>query len=170
MTLRNQILRTLFLLLALPPVWPIVLMAQTRPAPLREDQEVRVALDKFLAAFSNLDWPAFRSCFDDSATVFHPSAAHMRRTDTPAEFEAAWREVFERIKKQSGRSGPPYMDLKPADLSILLLSPDVALVTFHLPDSAVFGRRTVVLKKLSSHWKIVHIHASNFELSPPNDR
>lgn len=141
--------------------------AATSPA---ENQELRAALEKFFAAFANLDWPAFRACFDDSATVFHPSAAHMRRTDSPSDFDAAWHEVFDRIKKQSGRSAPPYMELKPADLNVRLLSSDVALVTFHLPDQAVLGRRTVVLKKFSSGWKIVHIHASNFALSPPTNR
>ncbi|HET9803277.1 MAG TPA: nuclear transport factor 2 family protein [Candidatus Acidoferrum sp.] len=139
------------------------------PSPV-ENQEVRLALEKFFAAFSNLDWPAFRACFDDSATVFHPSAAHMRRTDSPSEFDTAWREVFDRIRKQSGRSKPPYMDLNPADLNISVLAPGVALVTFHLPGAEVFGRRTIVLKKFADGWKIVHIHASNFALSSPTAR
>jgi ketosteroid isomerase-like protein len=129
------------------------------------DQEVHAALEKFFTAFANLDWPAFRACFTDSATVFHPSAAHMRRTDSPSDFDAAWHEVFDRIKKQSGRTAAPYMDLKPGKLKIDLLSPEVALVTFHLPDPAIFGRRTIILKRFPSGWKIVHIHASNFALS-----
>lgn len=62
----------------------IATTAQAPATSAGENQEVRAALEKFLAAFSNLDWPAFRACFDDSATVFHPSQAHMRRTDSPS--------------------------------------------------------------------------------------
>jgi len=62
------------------------------------------------------------------------------------------------------------MDLKPADLDVRILSTDVALITFHLSDSALFGRRTVVFKKSPIGWKIVHIHASNFPLPADSSR
>jgi len=72
-----------------------------------------------------------------------------------------------RIRKNSGRDLPPYMKLAPQDLKIQLLSEDVALVTFHLVDGAKLDRRTVILKRGSGGWKIVHIHASNLVMPAP---
>jgi ketosteroid isomerase-like protein len=122
---------------------------------------VQETLSSFLTAFDNLDWPVFRSFFADDATMFHPAAPNERRIDTPEQFEKAWLGVFARIKRQSGRAAPPYMDLQPKDLKIQLLSPDVALATFHLLDGTTLSRRTIVLKRYPAGWKIVHIHASN---------
>src|SRR5215467_11419939 len=122
---------------------------------------VEEALSVFITAFDNLDWPAFRDCFSQRATIFHPSAPNVRRIDTPQQFEKAWLGVFERIKRNSGRNVPPHMDLKPLDLRIESLSSDVKLVTFHLDDGNVVNRRTVVFKRETNGWKIVHIHASN---------
>ena len=69
--------------------------------------------------------------------------------------------IFERIKRTSGRASPPYMSLKPLDLRVEKLSEDVAVVTFHLVDSGLVNRRTLVFKREMNGWKIVHIHASN---------
>jgi ketosteroid isomerase-like protein len=127
--------------------------------------EVRTAVDSFVRAFEALDWPAFRACFAEGATVFHPAAPHVLRTDSPESFERAWAAVFERIRRDSGRTAPPYFMLSPKDLRIQLLSERSALVTFHLSQGDTTGRRTVVLEKLEAGWKIVHLHASN--LSTP---
>ena len=120
-------------------------------------------MSAFVAAFDNLDWPAFRARFSEKPTIFHPSAPNIRRIDTPGEFEKAWLGVFERIKKNSHRIVAPYMDLQPRDLRIEKLSEDVALVTFHIEDRNVLERRTLVMKRESGEWKIAHIHASNLE-------
>jgi inosine-uridine nucleoside N-ribohydrolase len=117
----------------------------------------------FVAAFDNLDWPAFRARFSEKPTIFHPSAPNIRRIDTPGEFEKAWLGVFARIKKNSHRIVAPYMDLQPRDLRIEKLSEDVALVTFHIEDRNVLDRRTLVMKRESGEWEIAHIHASNLE-------
>lgn len=138
-----------------------LLMAQERRAASPSPGTVEEALSVFITAFDNLDWPAFRECFSSRATIFHPSAPNVRRIDTPEQFEKAWLRVFERIKRTSGRSAPPYMDLKPLDLRIENLSDDVTLVTFHLDDGNVVNRRTIVYKRETNGWKIVHIHASN---------
>ena len=124
---------------------------------------VEQALASFLTAFDNLDWPSFAACFSDDATVFHPALPNVRRTDSRKDFESAWLGVFARIRASSGRSSPPYMDLKPRDLRIQFLSPDVALVTFHLFDWPATGRRSVILKRFPDGWKIVHLHASNID-------
>ena len=97
--------------------------------------------------------------------MFHPAPPHVLRTDSPESFERAWAAVFERIRRDSGRTAPPYFTLAPKDVHIQLLSEKVALVTFHLPQKETLGRRTLILEKLEPGWRIVHIHASN--LSAP---
>jgi len=52
------------------------------------------------------------------------------------------------------------MDLRPRELQVTILGA-VAVVTFHLDDRPGFiNRRTLVLRKTSRGWKIVHLHAS----------
>ena len=138
-----------------------VLLAQDRRVAVPNSTSVEEALSVFLAAFDNLDWPAFQRCFSRDATIFHPSAPNVRRIDKPEQFEKAWLGVFERIEQSSGRHAPPYMNLKPLDLRIEKLSDDVTLVTFHLIDGDILNRRTIVFKRETNGWKIVHIHASN---------
>ena len=120
-------------------------------------------LSGFVAAFDALDWENFQTFFTEDATVFHPAAPNLKRTDSREEFEHAWQGVFERIRKSSGKSAPPYMTLEPKDLRVQYLTEDVALVTFHLDDGEVLGRRTIIWKRNGRVWKIVHIHASNLK-------
>jgi hypothetical protein len=52
------------------------------------------------------------------------------------------------------------MDIQPRDLH-LQIAGDIAIVTFHLDDLPGFlNRRTIVLQKQTSTWKIIHLHAS----------
>ena len=136
-------------------------------APVEAMADVRAAVDTFVRAFEALDWPAFRACFAEGATVFHPAPPHVLRTDSPESFERAWAAVFERIRRDSGRTSPPYFTLAPKDVRVQLLSETVALVTFHRPEGQTLGRRTLVLEKLEPGWKIVHIHASNVSAPAP---
>ena len=142
--------------------------AQTTKASVRPPT-VEQAVTVFLTAFENLDWPVFRECFSRDATVFHPAAPNVKRIDSERQFQDAWLGVFERIRKSSGRTGPPFMRLQPQDLLVQRLSDDVAIVTFHLTDGNVLNRRTLVFKRLSTGWKIVHLHASNLIVDPGSE-
>jgi ketosteroid isomerase-like protein len=139
--------------------------AQVESPASPSSQSVEAAIARFVTAFENLDWANFRDCFSPQATIFHPAAPNIRRIDSPAEFDSAWQGVFERIRKNSGLTAPPYMKLNIQDQRIERLSPDIALVTFHLVDAGTIGRRTILLQRMDGVWKIVHIHASNF--TPP---
>jgi uncharacterized protein (TIGR02246 family) len=141
---------------------PKRILSNTSPSRAAENAnvEVRRTLTKFLTAFANLDWDAFRNFFADDATVYFPSQRANRATGR-AEIEATFRQVFERIR--ATKTAPPYLNLDPADLDVQLFR-DSAVATFHLNDMPnVIGRRTVVLEKRAGEWKIVHLHASNVE-------
>ena len=134
----------------------------TSHAPENAADEVRRTLTRFLTAFENLDWEAFRNCFADDATVYFPSQRANRATGR-AEIETTFRQVFERIR--ATKISPPYLNLEPLDLDIQVFG-DTAVATFQLHDLPdTIGRRTVVLEKRAGEWKIVHLHASNVEKS-----
>jgi hypothetical protein len=64
------------------------------------------------------------------------------------------------------------MDIRPRELKIQMFD-GIAIATFHLDDRSGFvNRRTIVLHKRDSQWKIVHLHASEVEIStaPAVDR
>ncbi len=131
--------------------------SSTQVQPGSAESEVREALAKFIRAFDDLDWEAFRLAFADDATVFYPRA-FPQRANGRTEFEKMFKTVFEQIR--GGRTTAPYMDVQPKDLRIQVFA-STAIATFHLDDRAGFlNRRTIVLSKTAAGWKIVHLHAS----------
>jgi ketosteroid isomerase-like protein len=131
-------------------------MSQESPA-AEAQKEIRIFLSDFIIAFDDLDWEKFRNAFADDATVFYPRDA-ANRANGRSEVQEHFRHVFTQIR--AGRSTGPYMDLQPRELRIQLLG-EVAIVTFHLDDRPGFiNRRTLVLRKTTAGWKIVHLHAS----------
>jgi ketosteroid isomerase-like protein len=109
-------------------------------SPSSSTETVEQALARFVAAFDDLDWERFRNCFSENATIFHPTAPNIKRIDSPEQFDKAWLGVFDRIKKNSGRTSPPYMKLDPTDVRVEKLSDNVTLVTFHLVDGGTIRR------------------------------
>ena len=151
----------------LAPLAALSVDAQASP-----EAEVRVVMNAFLAAFQDLDWPAFRKCWVDRPVIFHPNAAiHSEgsRIDDPKTFDTVWLRLFETVRKSAvdrGVATPPFMKLEPKELRIDFPSPDVAVVTFHLRAStSSIGRRMFVLARTAAGWKITHLHASNLSLS-----
>jgi len=120
---------------------------------------------EFVDAFSNLRWPQFTAFFSDDATAFFPPSAHFSgRADNKEEIEKVFSRVFEHAKKQ--KQSPPYLIIEPRDVKIQRAGSEVAIVTFHLNDPALFGRRTLVFRKEPSGWKIIHLHASGVAYEP----
>jgi ketosteroid isomerase-like protein len=119
--------------------------------------EVRKTLSDFIQAFDNLDWDRFRAAFADDATVFYPRQ-FPHRAKGRDEFERFFQKVFDGIR--AGRTHAPYMDIQPRDLELQMIG-TIAIATFHLDDRPGFlNRRTIVLQKQPSGWKIIHLHAS----------
>src|SRR5438445_13493132 len=85
----------------------LVLTAASSPAETESlETEVRATLAQFITAFDNLDWEAFRSAFDDDATVFYPRGVP-ERANGRAEFERTCRIVFEHIRQRT--TAAPFM-------------------------------------------------------------
>ena len=121
------------------------------------EAEVRKTLADFIQAFDNLEWDRFCAAFSDDATVFYPRE-FPNRANGCQEYETTFKKVFDRIR--AGRTQGPYMHIQPRDLR-LQIAGNVAIVTFHLDDRPGFlNRRTIVLQKQPSGWKIIHLHAS----------
>jgi len=152
-------LGSIFLFLLVAPF----VVAQGKPR-VSAEAEVRDALAKFVYAFDNLDWEAFRLAFDDQATVFYPRA-FPERANGRAEFEKTFKVVFQEIR--SGKTAAPYMDIQPRDMKVQMFG-DCAIATFHLDDRpGLLNRRTIILTKTNAGWKIVHLHASEVSTSSP---
>ena len=137
-------------------------LAQRRDEASEERVDVQKAVANFIEAFNNLEWDRFRRCFADDASVFNPAIPEvneLHRLDGREKIETVFQGVFAEAKK--GKSRPPYLDIRPAELRIQMLV-NAAIVTFHFNrGGSSFGRRTLVFEKREGRWLIVHLHASN---------
>src|SRR5215472_410069 len=105
----------------------------------QEAPSIERAMARFLVALNNLDWSAMSTLFDENATMFSPSPAERIEGSRVG---LAWREQFESIRRRSQRSGPPYLDVQPQQMRIDRVSPDIAVVSFHLKNDTRVDRRT----------------------------
>jgi len=127
------------------------------------DPSLQSALARFVTAFDNLDWDAFRLSFDDDATVFYPRT-FPERAQGRSEYEHIFKIVFEQIR--GNKLSAPYMDIQPRGLIIQSIG-DTAIVTFHLDDRPGFvNRRTMIWHRTPTGWKIAHLHASEVPIPP----
>ena len=147
-------------------VLPFCFVAQTYAHPA--EIAVEAAARRFIVAFNNLDMTAFLDCFADDATIIHPPSGPPRtfpkRVQGKQEIQRTFQVVFDQIR--GGRTTAPYQDLQPRDLLIQDYD-GVAVVTFHLGTDTRVSRRTLVFRRIGSDWKIVHLHASTFDVSQP---
>ena len=138
----------------------------------QEQQEVHDTLARFIRDFNNFDMDIVASYFADDATLFprtfmsDSGTADMVltdycREDGPGPFKSLEKFAAE-LSAQS--SGPPYMNLEPADTEIQVFG-ETAIVTFHLHDPGRHARRTFIFIKRNNDWKIIHLHASNVQIN-----
>ena len=132
------------------------LLAQSKTSAKADSTEVITTLNSFVDAFSNLRWEEFRQFFADDATAFFPpSANHPIRAENGKEVLSIFSKVFENAKQRNKSK----IDIQPKEVRIQILG-NSAIVSFHLEDPDLFGRRTLVLQKKEGKWLIVHLHAS----------
>ena len=125
--------------------------------PSSGSDEIDAVMKAFLVPFSNQDVPAFIDYFADDAVVFFPAAQFgVMRVEGKDNIARAFAGVF-----KPGRPVPPGGRplIQPQDLKVQQFG-DTAVVTFHLGTDATRGRRSFVLRRIDSKWRIVHLHAS----------
>jgi ketosteroid isomerase-like protein len=86
-----------------------------------------------------------------------------KRLQGKLEIERTFGVVFDPIRRVSGRTTAPFQNIQPQDLVVQEFDRFV-IVTFHLGTESRRGRRTLVLRQVGSEWKIVHLHASLFDV------
>jgi len=140
-------------------VVPSSASAQSAP---REDPVAVV--ETFVQANERADLDLIMSTFDETATLFAPGERPQRATGT-VEIRAFFESTF------GQRRGP--ITITPTDIHVQQLE-DIAIVSAHLgrlptlpvAEPTTFSRRTFVVKRRGDRWVIVHLHASNVQLSP----
>jgi len=130
---------------------------------MNHTETIRQVVERFLAAFRDLEWTPFLAAFAEEATVFFPFPDQPRRADGKGAIAATFQPFFVRIREEHPE-GPPYLMLDPDEVAIHLTG-NMALVTFHLTDPGVLCRRTLVLEQQDDQWLILHLHASNVPFS-----
>lgn len=152
-------------------VFPVVLalcvattpaVADAAPAqPLAtESAAVQTVLEGFIDSLNAADVSSLARFFATDATMFFPLASLPLRLESKQQITSAFGALFEAMRRRE--PGPRYMNLIPQDTRVQFFG-DVAVVTFHLKGEEMVSRRTLVLRKLSGTWLIVHVHASNLQ-------
>jgi ketosteroid isomerase-like protein len=131
--------------------------AEGRAAEGSPDQAARAFLD----AFDRLEWDRFRSYLADDMTMFFPFAQTPSRVDGREAVERVFESFFRAERRQLADSGAPITQgLNPRDMKVQLAGADAAVVTFHLGSEKSPARRSLVLRRTGSEWKVIHWHAS----------
>lgn len=120
------------------------------------------AAQAFLLAFDRLEWDPFRSYFADDMTMFFPFAQTPARVDGREAIEKVFETFFRARRQQLADAGAPMTQgLNPRDTKLQLAGTDAAVVTFHLGSEESPRRRSLVLRRTSGGWKVIHWHASS---------
>ena len=124
--------------------------------------EIERVVTGFLAAVDAGDRAALGECFETEATMYVPF------DDTPdlVEGRAAILQRFDRLFAAWRRRGlsTPYVGFAPKQFRACAAGPGHALATFTVGIEGAPGRRSVLLRRSASGWRILHLHASNLSL------
>jgi ketosteroid isomerase-like protein len=123
---------------------------------------VEQVIKDFLVPFSNRNIREFIEYFADDATVFFPSVQGPGFPSDRVQGKAAIAREFEVAYQRVGAvAGAGGTIIRPLDLTVQRFD-DFAVATFHLGTETTRNRRTFVLRRIDSRWRIVHLHASSF--------
>ncbi len=123
-------------------------MAQTNAS-------VAETLNSFFRAVESLQLENVAPFFEEDAQMFSPLGAYPARLDGRGEIMGQFKAIAE-----FARQAPEPLKIEPHDLKIRELG-EIALITFHLKMAAgPLHRRTFVMRRGASGWRIAHIHAS----------
>ena len=76
-----------------------------------------------------------------------------------------WQATLDRYKKNYPKEKMGQLDFRNIEITLLSDSTAMVLGDFHLtmPDKVSEGNFTLVMKKMSDGWKVIHDHSSNLE-------
>jgi uncharacterized protein (TIGR02246 family) len=125
------------------------------PVGRADEKAIRQVLDEQVVAWNKGDLEGFMKGYWNSKELTFQSGKDLTR---------GRQETLERYKKRYQADGKEMGKLAFSDLVIQELAPGVALVTgkweLTLSKEVVGGRYTLIMKKLSEGWRIVHDHTS----------
>ena len=119
-------------------------------------EEALDTLNQFLAAVMSQNLEKINGFFNEDAQMFSPLGTYAARLDGRAAIGKQFATIMEAIKSQQGG----VLKLEPQDLDARELAPNVVLTTFHPRLPGPLHRRSILLTKGASGWRIAHIHAS----------
>ena len=119
------------------------------------DIQAQATLQNFLHAFAQLQLDAMMAYWADDATAFFPSEHQRERLNGKAAIREAFAQVIVRVRA----TGATHMNLEAEDMQTQQMG-DVAVITFHIRGDHL-SRRTFVLRRADSEWRIAHFHSSN---------
>jgi ketosteroid isomerase-like protein len=94
--------------------------------------------------------------FHEDAQMFSPLGAFPARLDGRGAIGKQFETIIQTLKAQPGGG----IKLDPQDMVIRELAPNAVLFSFHLRLPGPLHRRSILLMKGVSGWRIAHIHAS----------
>jgi uncharacterized protein (TIGR02246 family) len=125
------------------------------PAVRADEKAIRQVLDDQVVAWNKGDLDGFMKGYWNSKDLTFQSGKDLTR---------GWQETLERYKKKYQAEGKEMGKLAFSDVVIQELAPGVALVTgkweLTLSKETIGGRYTLIMKKLSEGWRIIHDHTS----------
>ncbi|MBI3649982.1 MAG: DUF4440 domain-containing protein [Acidobacteria bacterium] len=143
----------LFLLLMMSGA--VTAVAQKTPSTKAVD-EIRALLDKQVAAWNRGDLTGFMAAYWKSADLSFYSGG----TKT-----FGWQQTIDRYRQRYQSAGREMGQLDFSELQIESLSPNAAFVRGHwhlkMKDGEPGGLFTLILRKQSGGWKIIHDHTSS---------
>lgn len=152
-------------------VLPLLVLFCAGCSALTDRISVEVSVDevagRFIRGVETLDADLIASTFDADAVVFQPLGPP-QRFDGLADISAAFHALFD-----DGRAEGQTQTVLPRRKNLQVFG-NTAVLTFELggeasgspnPATGRFGRRTVVLHHFEEGWRIVHLHASNVQIT-----
>jgi beta-aspartyl-peptidase (threonine type) len=134
----------------------LLLACSGRAAAQEAEQAIRAVLDDQMTAWNNRDLVRFMKGYwqSEQLSFFSGNAK-----------TAGWQATLERYQKRYQGEGKEMGRLAFTELSVELLGPDHALVRgrfrLQLKNDAPTGIFTLILRRTSAGWRIIHDHTSS---------
>ena len=113
-------------------------------------------LNEFLSAVMAQNHANIVAFFHEDAQMFSPLGVFPARLDGRGAIGKQFETILQTLMAQPGGG----IKIEPQDMVIRELAPNAVLFTFHLRLPGPLHRRSILLTKGASGWRIAHIHAS----------